>query len=115
MSPQTISEPMRRSIACDTSGGRLDTSREASEVKAPSREARTVMGILAGVGHDRFSRLRNERLGDHTPAGICHELNPKALKLRQNPGFPYLVMRGTPAGHDDRYILMLRAAAAEGG
>jgi hypothetical protein len=39
------------------------------------------MGILAGVGHDRFSRLWNERLGDHTPAGIRDELNPEALKL----------------------------------
>ena len=72
------------------------------------------MGILAGVGHDRFSPRWNDRLGDHAPAGIRDELNPEPLELQQNPGFLYLVVRCAPAGHNNQHVLMLRTAAAEG-
>jgi len=71
------------------------------------------MGIFARVRQYGFRKGGNNRISDHAPACVRHELHPEALKGRYQPGFVGLIVRCASAGNHNRHIHMLLSTAAQ--
>ena len=108
-----LTEPRGQIAPILARDGRVDTGGKAAKAHGPSGEARAVMGVFTGIGHDGPGIDGDDRLCHHAPAGVVDEGDAKGGKIgKSTRGFRLGHLR-TPAGDDERDVRVPRLPSTE--